>query len=83
MFCLNNRDKKMNEIIHLSRLDKKEIAKIFVRAFHTEDGRKALHYLEYLTYHRAGTPQMSEAQLRHMEGQRSLVSTIRKLMRSI
>ena len=83
MFCLNERDKKIKEILHLSRLEKKEIAKIFVRAFHTEDGRKALHYLEYMTYHRAGTPNMNEADLRHMEGQRSLVSMIRKMMKAL
>ncbi len=75
-----NKTKKLTEIEHLSRLERKEIGKIFFRAFHTDDGRKALHYLEYITYHRAATATASEAQLRHMEGQRSLVSMIRKLM---
>lgn len=73
---------KIIEIERLSRLEKKEISKIFTRAFYTEDGRKALHYLEYMTFHRAGSAQMSEEQLRHMEGQRSLVSMIRKLATS-
>ena len=80
MFKLKNINKKMSEIDHLSKLDRKEIAKIFVRAFHTEDGRKALHYLEYMTFHRSATAQASDEQLRFMEGQRSLVTTIRKLM---
>ena len=56
------------------------IAACFARCFQGGDGARALAHLRGLTLDRALGPQASDAQLRHLEGQRALVSTILALV---
>lgn len=58
----------------------KDIERLFMRLFLTEDGQRALSYLQMITFQRALGPGATEAQLRYLEGQRSIVSTILRLM---
>ncbi|MEM7679503.1 MAG: hypothetical protein AAF182_00665 [Pseudomonadota bacterium] len=63
-----------------NRIDKKEIENTFTRLFLTDDGQKVLSYLQLITYHRASGPTSSDEQLRFMEGQRALLTTILRLV---
>lgn len=65
---------------HLARLEQKEIEKIFTRVFSTEDGRKALAWLQVMTFHRAQGGATPDEQIRFTEGQRALVATIMRLV---
>ena len=69
-------------IPHISKLERKEIERLFTRVFKTEEGQKVLAYLQYITFHRVLTSNADEAQLRHQEGERALVSKILKLINS-
>lgn len=62
------------------RLDEREVERVFTRLFLSEDGQKALSYLQLITFYRAQTPGVSEAELRHIEGQRAIVATIMRLI---
>lgn len=64
----------------LTKSDQKTIERLFARLFTTEDGKKALAYLQNITFKRALGPDTSEYQLRYLEGQRSLVATILKII---
>lgn len=64
----------------VSRLEEKEIERCFTRLFATEDGRKVLAWLQVMTFHRAGNATTSDEQLRHMEGQRSLMAAILRMI---
>lgn len=63
----------------MTRQDQKNIHQLFARVFSSEDGQKTLAYLQYLTTSRVMDVEKSEAQLRHIEGQRSLIQIIQKL----
>jgi hypothetical protein len=67
-------------ITHVSKLEVKEIERIFVQIFSTAEGKKALAYLQYITFNRALGVNASDAQLRYAEGERSLVSKILRLI---
>ncbi len=75
---------KMNENMvyqnHISKRDQRNIEQLFARLFSSEDGKNVLAYLQNLTFHRAANPSQSEADLRHMEGQRSLLATMLRLI---
>lgn len=60
--------------------DEADIATAFARCFRGEDGERALGYLRRLTIERRLAPDASEAELRHLEGQRHLASTIAQLV---
>lgn len=62
------------------RLEMREVERLFARLFSSEDGRKALSYLQLITFHRAHGPASPDQQLRHAEGQRALVATIMRLI---
>jgi len=62
------------------RMEQKDIEKIFARLFSGDDGMKALSYLQTITFHRALGSQSSDFELRHLEGQRSMVATILRLI---
>ena len=51
----------------------REIARAAARCFGTDDGRKLLAHLRAITIERACGPQVSDAALRDLEGQRRLV----------
>lgn len=63
-----------------SRLEQREMEKIFARMFSTDEGKKALSYLQMITFHRALGPNSSDVELRHLEGQRAMVATILRLI---
>lgn len=63
-----------------SAVDKKEIERTFTRLFLTDDGQKVLSYLQLITFHRAMGAEADDAQLRYLEGQRALVTTILRLV---
>lgn len=60
--------------------EQKEMERIFTRLFHTDDGKKALAYLQVMTFQRAHGPMASDEQLRYAEGQRSMVATILRMI---
>lgn len=62
------------------RAELREIEKAFARLFSSDDGQKVLSYLQVITFNRALGPGSPEEQLRYLEGQRSLVATILRLI---
>lgn len=65
---------------HISRLEQKDIEHAFARLFSTDDGKKVLAWLQVMTFHRANGANSTDEQLRHMEGQRSLVASILRMV---
>lgn len=61
-------------------LELREIEKCFARLFSTDDGRRALAYLQTVTFQRALGPASTDQQLRYAEGQRAMVATILRLI---
>ncbi|MFO1152112.1 MAG: hypothetical protein U1E42_00400 [Rhodospirillales bacterium] len=53
-----------------------EVVKAFARCFGTADGQRVLRHLRALTLDRSLGPGASDTMLRHLEGQRSLVTYI-------
>jgi len=70
---------KLSLIKTLSNSEQKNIDRLFTRVFSNDDGQKILAYLHHITTNRVTAPNVSEEQLRHMEGQRALLQTIEKL----
>ena len=62
------------------RIEMREIEKAFARLFATEDGQKVLAHLQVLTLQRALGPGVADEQLRYIEGQRSMVATILRMI---
>jgi hypothetical protein len=62
------------------RSEQKEIERLFTRLFSSEDGRRVLAYLQVMTFQRVQGASTSDEHLRYMEGQRSLVATILRLI---
>lgn len=65
---------------HVSRLEQKEMDRCFTRLFSSEDGKKVLAFLQVMTFHRAAGVNTTDDQLRYMEGQRSMVATILRMI---
>ena len=63
-----------------ARSEQKEIERLFARLFSTDDGKKALAYLQVITFQRAQGASAPDEQLRYMEGQRSLMASILRLI---
>lgn len=63
-----------------AKAEQREIEKAFARLFMSDDGQKVLSHLQVITFNRALGPASSEEQLRYLEGQRSLVATILRLI---
>ncbi len=59
-----------------TQIQQPNIALCFARIFGTERGRLALRHLRMITIERTLGPTASDASLRHLEGQRQLVSYI-------
>ncbi len=64
----------------VSRLEQKDMERLFARLFLSEDGKKALAYLQFTTFQRALGVNASDQQLRYMEGQRAMVAMILRLI---
>ena len=62
------------------RIEMRDIEKCFARLFSTEDGQKVLAHLQVITFQRALGPGVADEQLRYIEGQRSMVATILRLI---
>ena len=60
--------------------DIREIARAAARCFGTDDGRRLLAHLRATTIERACGPQVSDAALRDLEGQRRLVHRLTALI---
>lgn len=58
------------------KAEEDELNRCFARLFKSPDGENALRYLKQITLARVCGPEATEAQLRHIEGQRFLVSVI-------
>ena len=76
------RNKAVREVIRLplSTMEMREVERIFARLFSSEEGQKALGYLQLTTYHRVLGKSASDSDLRYMEGQRGLVAKIERLI---
>lgn len=57
-----------------------ELARAFARCFGSPEGETALRHLTDLTLRRALGPDAADTQLRHLEGQRQLVTYIHALV---
>lgn len=77
---LDEMARDMSYVTAVSRAEQKDIEKAFARLFATEDGRKVLAWLQHITFHRAASYDSSDAQLRSIEGQRSLMAMILRLI---
>ncbi len=62
------------------QIEQKEMERVFARLFSSEDGKKALAYLQVMTFQRALGPSSSDTELRYLEGQRAMVGTILRLI---
>ena len=62
------------------RMELQEVEKCFARLFSSEDGHKALSYLQTITFQKALAPTSSDEQLRYAEGQRAMMATILRLI---
>ncbi len=70
----------MDYTSRISRMEQKDIERSFARLFSTEEGRKVLAWLQVMTFQRAGGPGTTDEQLRYMEGQRSLMASILRMI---
>ena len=57
-----------------------DLTAVFARCFRGSDGERALAHLRRLTIDRRPPPDCSEAELRHLEGQRHLAAYIAQLV---
>lgn len=65
---------------HVSKLEQADIERSFARVFSSEEGKKVLAWLQVMTFHRAGSSNTTHEQLRFMEGQRSLMASILRMI---
>lgn len=65
---------------HVSKLEQRDIEHAFARVFSSDDGKKVLAWLQVMTFHRSAGASSTDEQLRHMEGQRSLVASILRMI---
>ena len=61
--------------------DAEDLPAAFARCFRGEDGAAVLAYLRAMTLERSLAPTVSDAALRHVEGQRQLVAHVLSLVR--
>lgn len=65
---------------YISRLEQREIERLFARLFSTEDGKTVMSYLQHITFERVLGANTTDEQLRYAEGQRALLSNISRLI---
>jgi len=66
----------MTESYDISGLSEEEIKIAFMKCFDSREGRIVLSFLKRMTMERFMGPEVSDAGLRHLEGQRYLVGYI-------
>jgi hypothetical protein len=64
------------EQIDTKKMSDREIKKTFTKCFNTREGQIALSFLRRITLERYLGPDSTTEELRHLEGQRHLVSYI-------
>ncbi|MBS4045082.1 MAG: hypothetical protein KG075_01980 [Alphaproteobacteria bacterium] len=57
-----------------------DLASAFARCFRGNDGERVMAHLRRITIERRPAPDCSEAELRHLEGQRHLAAYIQQLV---
>lgn len=57
-----------------------DLARAFARCFRDEDGQRVIGHLGSITLGRVFGPKASDAQLRHLEGQRQLIAYVKALI---
>ncbi len=73
-------DETMAYTTHVSKYEQRDVERIFARLFSSDDGRRALAWLQVMTFHRAAGIETSDNHLRYMEGQRALVASILRMI---
>ena len=76
MLFKNKNKMKLIDVSHISKIDQHNMKRIFTRTFSTDDGKKVLAYLQYITFYRQLGAGVTNDDLRHAEGQRSIIATI-------
>lgn len=66
--------------LNIEKIEQRDMERVFARLFSSDDGRKALAYLQVMSFHRALGAHSSDAELRYLEGQRAMVGTILRLI---
>lgn len=66
----------MQETYDTKKMSEEEIRQAFVKCFSTREGKIVLSFLKRMTLERYLGPDCSADELRHLEGQRHLVSKI-------
>lgn len=61
------------------QMDEREIRQTFAKCFSSREGKIVLSFLQRITLERYLGPECSNEQLRHLEGQRHIVSYIKSL----
>lgn len=61
------------------QLTRDDAARVFARIFSGDDGKRAAAYLRSTVFARVSGPEAGEAQLRYLDGQRALLTTILNL----
>ena len=69
----------MNRNPDTSQMTEQEIRPTFAKCFSSREGRIVLSFLQRITLERYLGPECSNEQLRHLEGQRHIVSYIKSL----
>lgn len=64
----------------IAKLEQREIERSFTRLFSSDEGKKVLAYMQVMTFQRAGGANTTDEQLRYMEGQRSLMAAILRMI---
>lgn len=78
----SNLSKELRDIIFTGQPSpkKEDIASVFSRLFQSDDGKRALAHLQAITYERSLGPDASNEALRYLEGQRSMIGLIFRLI---
>lgn len=69
------------ELAEKTNFDQSSVERAFARTFSTDDGKIVLSHLQSITFQRALGAEAPDEQLRYMEGQRSMMANIMRLIR--
>lgn len=64
----------------VAAMNTRDVEILYARLFSSEDGQKVLTHLQLANMQRSAGANVTEAQLRHNEGQRALVQNILRLV---
>lgn len=72
--------KKQQESFYQKNDNKDDLSIDYARCFSTKEGQRVLNHLKSITLERSLSPDAKNETLRHLEGQRFLVTTIKNLI---